>query len=105
MSVEQAQAETAQAGRNGQSQPGSATQVGPKTIHREGSVARGIEQQTAKMPSDYWLWAAFGSIGLSAVFKMTGQEKHANFVGLWAPTLLIFGIYNKLVKLKGSDGA
>ena len=77
----------------------------PKKSHREGLVARAIEQQTAKMPSDFWLWGAFGSMGLSAFFKLTGQEKHANFVGLWAPTLLIFGIYNKLVKLQGSDGA
>jgi len=26
-------------------------------------------------------------------------------VGQWAPTLLILGIYNKMVKLHGSDGA
>ena len=32
--------------------------------HREGSVARSIEQQTAKLPSDTFLWAALGSIGI-----------------------------------------
>ena len=25
--------------------------------------------------------------------------------GHWAPTLLILGVYNKIVKLQGSDGA
>ncbi len=73
--------------------------------HREGPIARTIEQQTAKLPSDTFLWAALGSIGLSLVLEMMGEEKKANFVGHWAPTLLILGLYNKIVKLEGSDGA
>ena len=32
-----------------------------------------------------------------------GEEKKTNFVGQWAPTLLILGMYNKMVKLHGSD--
>ena len=31
--------------------------------HSEGKVARTIEEQTAKLPSDLWLWAAFAAIG------------------------------------------
>lgn len=77
--------------------------TGPQSEHREGSVARTIEQQTAKLPSDSFLWAALGSIGLSLVFMATGAEKKANFVGQWAPTFLILGLYNKLVKLHGSE--
>jgi hypothetical protein len=76
----------------------------PRMEHREGSIARAIEQQTAKLPSDAFLWAAVGSMGLSLALEMMGEEKKANFVGHWAPTLLIFGLYNKLVKLQGSDG-
>ncbi len=79
----------------------------PKTqanaSQREGPVARAIEQQTAKLPSDTFLWAAMGSIGLSLVMMLTGQEKKAHFIGQWAPTLLILGLYNKMVKLHGSD--
>jgi len=30
--------------------------------HREGTIARTIEQQTAKLPSDTFLWAAGASI-------------------------------------------
>jgi hypothetical protein len=30
--------------------------------HREGRVAKAIESRTAKLPSDLFLWAAFGSI-------------------------------------------
>ena len=71
--------------------------------HREGQVATAIEEQTAKLPSDTFLWAAMGSIGLALVLQMSGKKESANFVGQWAPTLLILGLYNKLVKVAGHD--
>jgi hypothetical protein len=76
----------------------------PSAEHREGSVARTIEQQTAKLPSDTFLWAALGSIGASLILKMMDKDETANFIGQWAPTFLILGLYNKLVKLEGSEG-
>ena len=75
----------------------------PEPSQREGTVARSIEQQTAKIPSDWFLWAALGSIGASLIFTISGAQKKANFIGQWAPTLLILGMYNKMVKLHGSD--
>ena len=80
------------------------TQSSPSYQHREGPIARGIEQQTAKIPSDAFLWAAIGSIGVSLALLLTGNAKKANFVGQWTPTFLCLGIYNKMVKLHGSDG-
>ena len=77
---------------------------GPRQEHREGFVARSIEQQTAKLPSDLFLWAALGSIAVSLTFQLIGDEKKASFVGHWAPTFLTLGLYNKLVKLHGSEG-
>jgi hypothetical protein len=77
---------------------------GAREEHREGPVARSIEQQTAKLPSDLFLWAALGSIATSLIFQITGDERKATFVGHWAPTFLTLGIYNKLVKLHGSEG-
>lgn len=71
--------------------------------HREGVLARSIEQQTAKLPSDTFLWSALASIGASLTFKLFKKEGTANFIGQWVPTLLILGLYNKLVKLQGSD--
>ena len=71
--------------------------------HTEGPVARAIEQQTAKLPSDTFLWMAGGSIAASLTLKLMGRDKDALFVGQWAPTFLILGLYNKLVKLQGSD--
>jgi hypothetical protein len=71
--------------------------------HSEGMVARTIEEQTAKLPSDLFLWAAYGAIGTSLFLKMSGRNHDALFVGQWAPTFLIMGLYNKLVKVAGSD--
>jgi hypothetical protein len=80
-------------------------QTQPRPQHREGSIARRIEQQTARLPSDTFLWAALGSIGASLACKAAGKDEAANFIGQWAPTMLILGLYNKLVKLHGSEGA
>lgn len=76
----------------------------PQVEHREGPIARTIEHQTAKLPSDTFLWAAVGSISASLVLMVMGLDKKANFVGQWAPTFLILGLYNKMVKLHGSEG-
>ncbi|MBV9084241.1 MAG: hypothetical protein JOZ62_16310 [Acidobacteriaceae bacterium] len=67
-------------------------------------MARSLEQQTAKLPSDLFLWAAFGSIAGSLALNLSRKEHGALFVGQWAPTFLLLGIYNKLVKLHGSEG-
>jgi hypothetical protein len=71
--------------------------------HTEGTVARSIEQQTARLPSDTFLWAAGASIAASATLQALGKRHASVFVGQWAPTLLILGLYNKLVKQLGSD--
>ena len=35
--------------------------------------------------------------------QFTGNRQVSNFVGQWAPTFLILGLYNKMVKQLGSD--
>ncbi|WP_051719834.1 hypothetical protein [Anditalea andensis] len=69
----------------------------------EGRVASMIEEQTAKVPSDVFLWASLGSMAASLALKITGNDKTALFVGQWAPSFLLLGIYNKLVKQLGHD--
>lgn len=83
---------------------------------REGPVARAIEEQTAKLPSDLFLWAAGAAIVGSLAFQIAGTRRgpldlfgrrrapYATFLGLWAPTILMLGLYNKIVKVAGSDG-
>lgn len=79
-----------------------ATNYNPE--HQEGRVASAIEEQTAKIPSDIFLWAALGSIAISLAYKLAGKNDKALFVGQWPPTFLILGLYNKFVKLEGHDG-
>jgi hypothetical protein len=69
----------------------------------EGYIAKMIEEQTAKVPSDVFLWAAGGSMIASAAFQMMGESRKALFVGQWAPAFLLLGLYNKIVKLQGSE--
>jgi hypothetical protein len=70
---------------------------------REGRVAKGIERRTAQIPSDLFLWAAGASILGSLALQVAKRREESNFVGQWAPTFLILGLYNKLVKQMGHD--
>ena len=70
---------------------------------REDRVTGAIESQTSKIPSSAYLAAAVGSMAASAILKGVGRDDWSLFVGQWAPTLLIIGLYNKLVKQLGSD--
>lgn len=74
------------------------------TANREGQMTKAIERQTAKLPSTFYLALAGGAVALSLGLAVTQKRKGwANFVGQWVPSLLILGIYNKIVKTQGSD--
>jgi len=85
---------------------------------REGRVARGIERQTARIPSDVFLWGAILAMGGSLAAQVVGMRRStrrlgmggmhtraplSTFIGQWVPTLLLLGVYNKIVKVSGSD--
>lgn len=82
-----------------------AKQVADNEEHLEGPLAKAIEEQTAKLPSDAFLWAALGSMAVSAGLQLAGQKKTSIFVGQWVSPLLLLGVYNKIVKVAGSDKA
>lgn len=67
--------------------------------HGESTLTAVIEQQAAKIPSDVFLFAALSAMGVSLVAELTGRRETSRFVGMWAPTLLTMGVYNKVVKL------
>ena len=69
----------------------------------EDSVTKSVESHTAAIPSIAFLGVAVGSMAISLALMMAGRRQAANFVGQWAPTILIMGLYNKLVKQHGSD--
>ena len=73
--------------------------------HAENSLTRLLEQQAAKIPSDVFLFAGLGAMAASFALELTDRPRVSRFVGMWAPTLLIMGVYNKLVKIGGATAA
>jgi hypothetical protein len=67
--------------------------------HAEGRITRLIEQQTARVPSDIFLFAALAAMATSLVLEFTGRRRPSRFIGMWPAPLLVMGVYNKLVKL------
>ena len=59
-----------------------------------------IEQQTKKIPNLAFIGLAVAAIFGSAALTAANKKSAGNFVGLWVPTILIFGVYNKMVKLE-----
>jgi hypothetical protein len=70
---------------------------------REGRITRKVEHVTSALPSSIWLALAGIAMGGSLALRMSGRDKASDFVAQLAPTFLLFGIYNKLVKVAGSD--
>ncbi len=70
--------------------------------HAEGTLTRMIEQQTAKLPSDFFLFTAMGAMAAATALELSGNSRLGRVVGLWPPVLLMMGMYNKLVKVLGS---
>lgn len=78
--------------------------IAGNTEHREGRLTKMIEKQTAKVPSVGFLGLALGSMVVAIGLEVFSRRRDmGTFVGLWAPTFLLLGIYNKIVKLEGSD--
>jgi hypothetical protein len=71
----------------------------------EDEFTKSIEDYTGAIPSSAFLGVAIGAMALSLMFQATGKGKWGNFVAQWVPTWLIFGLYNKLVKLEGHDSS
>jgi len=75
---------------------------------REGRVARAIETRTARLPSDTFLWAGIASLMFAGYCQMREprfKRQTGLFVGQLAAPLLLMGLYNKIVKVAGSDRA
>ena len=67
-------------------------------MKNEGMTTSRVEEQTKKIPSLAFLNLAVGSMAVSLGLQLAGRKSWANFIGQWAPTLLILGVYNKLAK-------
>jgi hypothetical protein len=71
--------------------------------HEEGEYTKRLEHFTSQVPSGTYLTLAFAAVGASALLYASGRRTAGIFVGHWAPTILMMGMYNKMVKVMGSD--
>jgi hypothetical protein len=72
---------------------------------QEDQITAAIEKCTAQVPSSVYLALALASMGVSLGLSVAKKQHGALFVGQWAAPFLLLGVYNKLVKIHGSDGA
>jgi len=70
---------------------------------REDELTKTIERYTGAIPSSAFLGVAVAAMALSLAAQVTGGGKWGNFIAQWAPTWLMVGLYNKMVKLEGHD--
>ena len=70
---------------------------------KERGTLKILEEQAARIPSDVYLWAAVGTMVLSATLFCTRYRHASIFFGQWAPSLLIIGLYNKIVITQGHN--
>lgn len=65
-------------------------------------MAKSVQGQyfgvTDRVPEQTWYWASLGSILSSMVLFFARKREMSIFVGQWAPTFLLFGLFHKLLK-------
>jgi hypothetical protein len=64
---------------------------------RRGGLAR-LMRQASRIPPDLFFWAGLGVAAVSLGFLTAGKRRTALSVGLWAPSILLCGVYGKLAE-------
>ena len=67
-----------------------------KQKHYNGQPDQELSEQ--KIPSRFFFWAAFASMGGSLAMQIMNRRDESMFVGQWVPSLLILGTYFQLKK-------
>ncbi|HEV7620907.1 MAG TPA: Ycf66 family protein [Flavisolibacter sp.] len=76
---------------------------GKMSEHTEGPIAKAIEKETSKLPSDLFLWGGLGLLAGSVLMFSLKQKHGALLLGQFGAPILIMGLYNKTVKQSGHD--
>lgn len=70
---------------------------------QEGKIAKAIETQTSKIPSDIFLWTGL-AIGAAAMTLYCSKRRHlALLIAQGVAPVMLMGLYNKMVKQMGHD--
>ena len=73
-----------------------------RTEHKESLLTRMIEHQTAKLPSNAFLFLSLCAMAVSIASEVRNQQRASRFFGMWVGPLLTMGVYNKMVKTFGA---
>lgn len=65
---------------------------------QENPTPSGIMGAIENLPTSTYVYATFGSIGLSLLLRLFGRREFANFIGLWPPTILALAMVNKRLR-------
>jgi hypothetical protein len=86
------------------SDPPSWTARGPSDVPAEAGSTAVTRQsafgQLAKIPREFFLSAGLAALGTSIGFFVAGKRETAAVVGIWAPALLLLGVYNDLARMR-----
>jgi hypothetical protein len=75
-----------------------AKNVGGQALERADQMANAPMRVGEQTPSKVYMGAVVGSILASAALFLAGRTAAGIFVGLWAPTILNLGLFNKLLQ-------
>jgi len=72
--------------------------------HMELDMHQREREIAQKIPPHVFVGLALGSMVVSAAIAIFAKKREtANFVGLWAPSFLLIGIYDKLTRLEETE--
>ena len=74
-------------------------------VARPARRAAGDQQVTRLLPTDTFLCAALGSMGLSVLFQAVRLRKSSLLVAQWVPALLLLGVYSKILQVAEENRA
>jgi hypothetical protein len=66
-------------------------------------IAHITESMASRTPTLLFLFGALIAVAVSAALQLNRKRQLSLFIGQWAPSLLLFGLYNKLSKTMGAD--
>jgi hypothetical protein len=75
-----------------------------KSLNNEERMTRVTKRETPDVSSLVYLALAGGAVALSLGLALSKKKKGwANFVGQWVPTILLFGMYDKVIKSQAAE--
>ncbi len=86
-----------------------AKEAGSQALQKADQVTSAPLRMGEQMPSKAYMGAVVGSILASLGLFLAGRTAAGIFVGLWAPTILNLGLFNKLLQpsqesMRGGQG-